>query len=391
MYLQTLAPMLKMIRPIKFMKYLIIIVLILCNGCKEQKAEKIETLGDTAGTALIKTKITATKIDSLETEADIQTFVQKLKYPFFRYREHDDSIKIYKSLEKFELKKIKDFDRYHDKDYDSLTKAIADSIGINKSFYKADIDNNGFTDLLIIGDDKSCSGGTLEPNTTRSCDYSVYALMNFGNDSINPVNLINRDFLRDAIVPKITQINGKTSLLIFERPTYGGADYKKIPDVKKTELAYKAGTFVEYNNNLKEYTIEKIEYETEPCFGSCPIFELKINKDRSVTLNAIEFNSLEPNLWEYDISRELKGQFKSNIDKEHYKEIIDLLNYLDFPTLEEHYYVMATDLSSCTLTITYNNGKTKVISDYGKTGTLGLKKVYEMIANLRTNQEWYSY
>jgi hypothetical protein len=367
------------------MKYLLILGLLFCIGCKK---EKTEIVNDSPKTTFVKTKIKPTKIDSLATKEEVQTFVQKLDYPFVRFREHNDSIIIHKPLGKFELKKIKDFDRSHRNDIDSLTKIIADSLKTTESFYKADIDNNGFSDLVIIGDDKGCSGGSLEPNSTRSCDYSVYALMNFGNDSINPVDLMRRGSVGDAVVPKIKDIKGRTVLMIFEPPQYSWRDKKKISDLKKVELAYKNGTFVEYNENPKKYSIEKIEYETEPCYGSCPIFELTITNDRTALLNAIEFNSLEPNLWEYEISRELKGKFKANIDKESYQEIIDLLNYLDFPSLEKNYWVSATDNPGSKLTITYDQGKTKVISDYGKTGTLGLIKIYDMIANLRTSQEW---
>lgn len=359
------------------MRYFLIFLLIFCLACNEQKANFVQA------------EAIPSKIDSLETEAEIQFFVQKLQYPYYRFRDHDDSIKIHKTFEKFELKKIKDFDRDHRKDIDSLTKILADSLGVTNSFYKADIDNNGFTDLIIIGDDKGCTGAVpFEPNSTRSCDFSVYALMNFGNDSINPINLMKGDFSGDAVVPKLYERNGKISLKIYEAPKYSWFENEKISDLKITELAYKQGTFVEYNDAPKIYKIEKIEYITEPCYGSCPIFELTINKDRTALLNAIEFNSLEPNLWEYEISRELKGQFTTVIDQERYQEIIDLLNYMDFPTLDEDYWVWATDQSSSKLTITYNQGKTKTITDYGKTGTFGLIKIYEMFSNLRTSQKW---
>lgn len=343
------------------MKYFLTFFLIFCLACKEQK------------TSFVKTSIIPSKIDSLKTKEEIQNFVQKLDYPFVRYRDFDDSIKIYKALKKFQLKKIKNFHRGRD----SIIKIIADSLNVTKSFYKADIDNNGFTDLVIIGDDKSCSGGL-----SGSCDYSVYALMSFESDSINPVNLMRNQSTMNYIVPKLKETNDKISLIIFEPP------YNYRNSIKKTELAYKYGTFVENNNNPKNYNIEKIEYETEACFGECPIFKLTIYNNREAKLNAIEYNTSNPNLWEYEISQELKGKFKTTVDNKNYREIVGLLNYLDFPTLEDYYHLSATDLSASKLTITYNNGKKKTISDYGKIGTLGLKKVYKLISNLRTNQEW---
>lgn len=347
------------------MKYVLSFLILFCLGCKEKEAN------------FIRAQIKLSKLDSLATEKEVENFVQNLEYPFVRYRDFDDSIKISKALAKFQLQKISEFRRGHD----SLIRSIADSLKVTESFYKTDLDNNGFTDLLVIGDDSSCYGGN-----SGSCDYSVYALMNFGSDSINPIDLI-REHSTD-IVPKIEDINGRKALMIFEPPEFSWPEKEQISDIKKIELVYKNGTFVEYNDNPKKYSIERIEYKTEPCYGRCPIFDISISSNRTAYLNAVEYNSSDPNLFEYEITREIKGKFESTLDKESYQEIIDLLNYLDFPTLEDHYRVMATDLPGSTLTITYDRGKKKVITDYGQFGTLGLKKIYNMIANLRTSQNW---
>ena len=47
-----------------------------------------------------------------------------------------------------------------------------------------------------------------------------------------------------------------------------------------------------------------------------------------------------------------------------------------------------TDGQTCGLKITYDNGKTKIIHDYGLIGTFGLDRTYEMLFNLRKNQTW---
>ena len=368
------------------MKYLTIVIgLFFFVGCFKEKTK----INQVKNISFVKAERKPTIIDSLITEQEIQEFVQKLNYPYYRFKDRNDSIKTYKTLEKFELKKIKEFDRSYKEDIDSITKIIADSLKITESYYKSDIDNNGFLDMVIIGDSKCCSSFTaLEPNSTRSSDYSVYALMNFGNDSINPVNLKRLSFILYSIIPKIEYLKDKPQLTIFEPPQFSWPDNEKISNLKKIELAYKFGTFVEYNTNPKKYSIESIEYKTEGCYGNCPVFKLIICNDQTATLSAVEFNSLEPNLFEYSISRELKGEFETIIDIKNYKDIIDLLNYLDFPSLENDYYFSATDQPSSQLTIMYDNGKTKIISDYGKKGTHGLVKIYNMISNLRTNQKW---
>ncbi|EDM45097.1 hypothetical protein SCB49_03214 [unidentified eubacterium SCB49] len=337
--------------------------MIFCLACKNQRED------------FVKSEKIPSKIDSLKTEQEVQNFVRNLQYPSVRVRDFNDSIFSYKALEKFELKKIQDFNRGRKKDRDSLIKILADSIKINRSFYKADLDNNGYTDLIIIGDDKSCSG------SGGSCDYSVYSLMNFANDSINPVDLVLDNSFNSAIIPKITIKNSVPILEIFGSNNLNS-------NTNSLQLSYKYGTFVEKNNEPKEYSIEKIEYSAEACFGSCPIFELSIDKNRKAKLNAIEYNSSNPDLFEYEITEELKGKFQAIIDLENYQEIIGLLNYLDFPTLEDDYMVNATDNPSCKLTITYNQGQVKEIRDYGKVGTLGLQEIYKRISRLKTNQSW---
>ena len=66
----------------------------------------------------------------------------------------------------------------------------------------------------------------------------------------------------------------------------------------------------------------------------------------------------------------------------------DLLCYTDFPNLKNDYSLVSFHHPRGTLKITYDNGKVKTINDYGLVGTYGLKRVYNMIFNLRFNQNW---
>jgi hypothetical protein len=87
-------------------------------------------------------------------------------------------------------------------------------------------------------------------------------------------------------------------------------------------------------------------------------------------------------------SKAVSGKFSTQINEKEFTEIIDLLNYIAFPNLKNEYAVSWTDDQSCTLKITYDNGATKKIDDYGMIGTYGLNRVYEMLYELRFNQKW---
>jgi len=112
--------------------------------------------------------------------------------------------------------------------------------------------------------------------------------------------------------------------------------------------------------------------------------------DRFLKLQSTRIN---PQLWMLNVfiklkSEELKGIFTAAIDSAKYQELIELLNYVDFENLTTNYAVSWTDDQSCTLRITYDGGKTKIINDYGLIGTFGLDKVYQLLFSLRETQKW---
>jgi len=67
---------------------------------------------------------------------------------------------------------------------------------------------------------------------------------------------------------------------------------------------------------------------------------------------------------------------------------VNLLNYIDFETLQDNYAVNWTDDQTAKLKVTYDNGKVKSIRDYGLLGTYGLDRVYQLLFELRENQKW---
>lgn len=104
--------------------------------------------------------------------------------------------------------------------------------------------------------------------------------------------------------------------------------------------------------------------------------------DKSATFKAESYNRRVGN------SREIKGVFHTTISDTAFFDIINLLDYIDFPNLEDNYSVGRTDDQTSVLTVTYNNGKVKTIRDYGLVGTFGLDRLYHLFFNLRYNQNW---
>lgn len=241
-------------------------------------------------------------------------------------------------------------------------RRIADSLGISQSFYKADFDNNGLTDLLAIG---------------KYYDFNISVLMNYGPDSLVLNRLTRRNF-QECTFPKIT-MDAVIKYYYMSQPQWLE---KKKQTLQQKDLVFKFGDFIEMNSTPKAYEITKIEYQTGMCFGTCPAFSLEINKDRKAKFKAEYYNRKTKN------SEEIKGTFKTVIQEKAYSTITDLLNYIDFPTLEGNYSVNWTDDQTCTLKVTYNHGQVKEIKDYGLLGTYGLDRLYQLFHELRFNQTW---
>ncbi|MDQ1163069.1 hypothetical protein QE422_003437 [Chryseobacterium sp. SORGH_AS 447] len=132
----------------------------------------------------------------------------------------------------------------------------------------------------------------------------------------------------------------------------------------------------------------RIEYEAGACFGSCPIFKITINPDRTAVLEAEHFNfSKGFSKSEFDKPRE--GTFKGTIKETDYNALIALLNNLNVKSLNEKYGERnVTDLPTSYLRIQFADGTTKHVEDYGKRGTEKLAELYKFFEDLRHNQQW---
>ncbi len=346
----------------KLLKYILACLLVI--SCQENKKEVI----------VKKTTLIPSKIDSLNTEAEVQQFI----------RENDVH------YNKFELRKIADFNRtYRVSDEDSLIKILAKKMKVDKSFYKADIDNNGYSDLVAIGDNYKCTTSN-QKNETVSCDFSVFAVMNFGKYSTRYKDL-KKDY-RETVVPKVDEVNGIPVLSVANvEYTYDSRTKKRGVKDTLTVLAYKYGGFVEYQKQSTIHSIEKIEFSASACFGRCPIFKIEMRNDRKTVLWAKEYNfniSFPESAADFRNLKELKGKYDSTITNDKYNEIVGLINYLNIEGLKKDYMTGGTCQPSSELKITYDNGKVKTIGDYGINGTRGLNRLYEMLFDLRFNQKW---
>lgn len=324
------------------MKYLLFLLILLCLSCQKNK------------NSFITAKHIASKIDSLNTAADVEEFLQKV----------DSNFKYFKVVPVLES------GTHISRGLDSINHSFAKNLKIDQSFYKTDFDNNGYTDLLITG---GWDGSHLF--------FETLTLLNYGNEKPH-IQALTKHHL-SIFVPVIQQTDS-LPLLVLHQPYNYYPENPGKPDTIQTRLISYNGYFVEYNNKpLAKHLIKKIEFKSDGCYGTCPIFELKIDHDRKASFKAQYYNFTS----ERGAPAEDK-YFEGVIKKADYEAIIGILDYIDFSQLKEDYSVKHFHAPSSTLIITYNNDKIKFIRDYGKKGTYGLMALYEMFNDLRFNQDW---
>ena len=248
--------------------------------------------------------------------------------------------------------------------YDKDCQKISDSLKI-EPWTKSDFDNNGLTDILVVGE---------------YYDHAIFCILDKGNGKYEIKRITRRSF-QDCSFPLVIENKNYTEINYFFRDEEDSYDdrIQKRKLIMKT-LIFKNDDFIEKNKNIINHKITQIEYSTSGCFGTCPSFIITINQNRDITFDAKYYNEIN--------GKEIKGKFKSKVDENKYKEIIDLINYLDFVKLKNNYSVNWTDDQTCTLKINYDNGKVKTIKDYGLIGTFGLNRTYKLLSELRLVQNW---
>ena len=106
---------------------------------------------------------------------------------------------------------------------------------------------------------------------------------------------------------------------------------------------------------------------------------LEINSDRTSILKASE---------EYPLRGRTNTKYTARISIGEYEELLSILNYSDFPSLQDRYIISGSHYSSGILKITHSGGQLKVIADHGLVGTFSLRRIHDKLAALRTNQSW---
>jgi hypothetical protein len=241
------------------------------------------------------------------------------------------------------------------------------------SWLKVDLDSNGYTDLLVMVKDTSAK---------LDSGQRFFVLLRDTGNNVPYLDAV-ADTVLETVIPVYTSLQNTPAVYFYhcktDKSKNGGAlVFYERPEERQV---FVSGAFIEYNPNPIKYDIQNISYKISHCYGTCPVFEITIDKNKNGKYKAIDYN--------YNRSgQEVTGTFNTLIDSKQFTEIENLFDYINFPTLNDEYSDGASDQQTGTFTITYNNGKTKTIEDYALAGTLGLHQLHELFSALRLNQNW---
>jgi hypothetical protein len=298
---------------------------------------------------LISNLIFGNKIDELKTTKEVEDFI-KFTNPDF-------------AKERF---KNYDYGTFRIESNDSIFSKIKCSkvFNINEinNWEKIDLNNDGLTDLLFI---------------SHYYGYSQYAIIDKGKDSFQLIRLLDNfdscEFIKTIKVQNKNQIKIRKAVMraFGDIRSYSAEDSFTIDT-----LTYKFGTFIELNSKSQiKSDINSIEIKTSGCYGICPSFELKIFENGNMEFNGLMYTKFN-------------GKAKSKLDLKKLTEIEELINYIEIKKLKDNYSVRWTDDQTINLKITFKDGTTKNIEDYGLRGTYGLKTLYEKLIEIGVKTEW---
>lgn len=218
-----------------------------------------------------------------------------------------------------------------------------------KNWEKADLNNDGRTDLLVIGH----WYGT-RPLVVLDLGDAHFRFIRLPGQAVEGCQLFKPIKVKgQTLIKTYTKVPKKQT-----NPSWDAVRYQT------DTLAFLNNTLITYNAKPANTVMTSISLRTTPCFGSCPVFHVTLLPDDTALFEGQEHTPLI-------------GKHKLSLQAGTFQRLETLLNYMDLSKLKRFYAVPWTDDQTATLEITTANGNSIRIEDYGMQGTLGLEAVYQ--------------
>jgi hypothetical protein len=299
------------------------------------------------------TRFTADSIDSLNNDDQVLAFVRKA------YANQQ----IFFHPTKF---------IYGDRDHERKAREFG-----AHPYEKADLDNDGYTDLLFNG---------YEGQSDSNIPLVLVIFCNNGNKL--RVERLPDEIFFDFFAAKILRIDDQTCLHALQisrkrreewRPGSRRVKLIDYTERRSDTLVWFQNCFIERERPV-EHHIEKIRYYLGG--GSSPISDIRL----TIIVDSVKLEKTTDGIPSTPLDS--GGVFTCRLDSASRDLLYSLLRYIDFPHLKENYQMRGTDAATGILEITYDRGKKKVIEDYGAMGTYGLAALETLLSGLVKSQDW---
>ncbi|MCD1117672.1 DUF6438 domain-containing protein [Chryseobacterium turcicum] len=237
-----------------------------------------------------------------------------------------------------------------------------------KSIYEADFNNDGKVDYLVnlsypkIKDNDLIEifeeEGRLSTAFLLSSDKG-YQLLNPGKRGVYDIVSAKIIAYKNQYLIKLLSINKNPE--------------KDSDALQCDTLMIKGKELTEFVTPSKNHHIEKIIITKKGGYAPGVKYQLTLKEDSLI---------LQSNFY-----KNREGKFMNN-DIYSFEKASKHLNEINFNTLKDNYFINCDDCSSFVTEITFDNGKSKRIYDYGEKGTLSLLRFYEKVDSIMNQQKW---
>ena len=277
----------------------------------------------------------ANAIDQLATDADVIAFWDKALH----------------------LRPALRFEHYNSK-YPPHIAFIADSLG-TRDWWKTDLDQNGETDLLIF--------------RREGATELTFALASHGTYRVVSPTYASEIGL---IYPVVKRLHERNAIFLYHQIQLGYDDEAKrflYSPLLCDTLVYAQGHVLNYVAQPRRHRLEQVIVENDGrCEGDCPTMRVVIDAQHLVGTAEREDNE-----------KGKRKHYRGMLPAARIKEVLDILNYANFPAFDSTYQARMYDLTTTTLTVVYDGGKRKVVRDYGSSGTCTLAVLYELATDVK--------
>ena len=219
------------------------------------------------------------------------------------------------------------------------------------SFYKADLNGDNRTDLVVIPPDGAMFYAVLDKGDSKfelvTSSYSLPYAAQYTRVYNHLLSMHNAG--SEILLVKNEQVFINDSETFYTSPD---------------TLVCRYGTFINYNSKPDTFSIEHVKIYVDELL----INSVDIDLDASLRFR-----------YNYPYPEDFSDTI---ISVNEFGYVCSIINYLGFSQYKDEFRRDCDDCGELYLTVTYRNGTVKRIKDHGMAGTAGLKMLYHQLFNL---------